>query len=407
MKLTFRRIWIQIHLVIGLTAGAVFVVMGLSGSVLVFYQGLDRWLNPQQLTASSGETWKPLDELVAAAQGAEPRRKGPAALEWPYDDRGALVFWFKEPATARQGQEAEWHEVDVDPYTGRVLGVRSYRGHLIGFLYEAHETLMAGAAGETLVAVTGLLLTVSLATGVYLWWPRFGRLSRAFTFQDRANAVQRQMDLHRLTGVVSLIVLMIVTLSGLCLIYREEIPGFLDDIVPVHQWPGEVNSISRPDTSPLSASRVVAIAEQRFPQSKLRWLDFPVDATDVFRVGLHNSQEMAGAGFSTSDRLWLNQYTGEILAERDWHTFTSTDKVLSAMLAFHNGQALGLVGRVAVCLAGLALPVLYVTALRTWWLKRRIHRKKSAISEGTGPVSSTASLSSAGSQVEPTSHPRS
>jgi uncharacterized iron-regulated membrane protein len=84
MELTVRRLWIQVHLVIGLTAGAVFVVMGLSGGVLVFHQGLDRWLNPKQLTASSGETWKPLDELVAAAQGAETRRTGPAALEWPW-----------------------------------------------------------------------------------------------------------------------------------------------------------------------------------------------------------------------------------------------------------------------------------------------------------------------------------
>lgn len=406
MKLPLRRFWIQVHLVIGLTAGAVFVVMGLSGSVLVFYQGLDRWLNPQQLTASSGEKWKPLDELVASAQAAEPTRKGPAALEWPYDDHGALVLWFKEPSTARQGQEAEWYEVDVDPYTGQALGMRSYTGHLTGFLYEVHETLMAGAAGETLVAVTGVLLAISLATGAYLWWPRFSRLSRAFTFQDRANVVQRHMDLHRLTGVLSLIVLMIVTLSGLCLIYREEIPVLLDDVVPVHHWPGEVNSIPRPDTSPLSASQVVALAEQRFPRSKLRWLDFPVDATDVFRVGLHDPQELRGAGFSTSDRLWLDQYTGEILAERDWQNFTSTDKVLSSMLDLHNGQALGLIGRVAVCLTGLALPVLYITAIRAWWLKRTVHRKKSAISEGTGPPSSTVSLSASGDQVEPTSHLR-
>ena len=387
MKAMLRRFWVQVHLVIGLTAGAVFVVMGLSGSVLVFHQGLDRWLNPQQLTASSGEKWKPLDELVAGAQAADPTRKGPAALEWPYDDRGALVFWFKEPSTARQGQEADWYDVDVDPYTGQVLGMRSYTGHLTGFLYEVHESLMAGGVGETLVAVAGCLLAVSLVSGVYLWLPRSGRWYQAFTFQERPNAVQRQMDLHRLTGVVFVLVLMIVALSGVCLIYQEEIPFLLDEVAAVRHWPGELNSVLRNDSVPLSPSQAVEIAAKHFPQSELRWIDLPVDETDVFRIGMHNPEEWWGMGYATSDRLWLDQYTGDILAERDWKQFTPADKILSAMMVLHNGQALGMPGRIAVCLGGLALPLLYVTAIRAWWLKRGARRKTAARSNRESPAS--------------------
>lgn len=380
-----RRVWIQVHLLIGLSAGAIFVVMGLSGSVLVFNQAVDRWLNPQQLTAPLGETWKSLDELVAAARAAEPARAGPAALEWPYDDRGALVVWFKDPATAREGEKADWFEVDVDPYTGKALGARSYTGHLTGFLYELHESLMAGSAGEVLVALTGVLLAVSLATGAYLWWPRSGRMLQAFSFQDRSHPVQRHLDLHRLTGVVCLMVLMVVALSGVGVIYREEIPPLLNEMVTVRHWPGELNSTLRPDTPPLSASQIVAIARQRFPGSTVRWLDFPVDATDVFRIGLRNPQEPAGAGAAATDRLWLDQYTGELLAERDWQAFSSIDKVLSVMIDLHNGQAFGLPGRVIVCLAGLALPVLYVTAIRMWWLKRIARRRKPATVQAMEP----------------------
>lgn len=41
-----RRFWVQVHSVIGMTAGAMFVVIGLTGSLMVFSPPVDRALSP-------------------------------------------------------------------------------------------------------------------------------------------------------------------------------------------------------------------------------------------------------------------------------------------------------------------------------------------------------------------------
>ena len=46
MKLA-RRWWLNLHLCIGLALGAVFALLGVTGSVLVFYPEIDRALNPE------------------------------------------------------------------------------------------------------------------------------------------------------------------------------------------------------------------------------------------------------------------------------------------------------------------------------------------------------------------------
>lgn len=49
---TRRQFWLKIHLCLGLFAGAVFVLTGLTGSLLAFEHPLDEWLNAEQMTVS-------------------------------------------------------------------------------------------------------------------------------------------------------------------------------------------------------------------------------------------------------------------------------------------------------------------------------------------------------------------
>jgi hypothetical protein len=45
----WRKVWLNLHLYIGLLGGALFVLTSLTGSLLVFYKTIDEWMNPEQL----------------------------------------------------------------------------------------------------------------------------------------------------------------------------------------------------------------------------------------------------------------------------------------------------------------------------------------------------------------------
>jgi uncharacterized iron-regulated membrane protein len=61
----WRKVWLNLHLYIGLLGGALFVLTSLTGSLLVFYKTIDEWMNPEQLVRTAGADL-PLNQIVAA-----------------------------------------------------------------------------------------------------------------------------------------------------------------------------------------------------------------------------------------------------------------------------------------------------------------------------------------------------
>lgn len=87
-----RKRWLSIHLWLGLTLGFLLAIYGLTGSILVFHEEIDEWLNPELLTVLSpngNQPYKLLTEIIEAGQQAMPksRRLGcilsqPNTLAW-------------------------------------------------------------------------------------------------------------------------------------------------------------------------------------------------------------------------------------------------------------------------------------------------------------------------------------
>jgi len=70
-----RKLWLKVHLYLGLVVGAVFVLIGLTGSLLAFESALDERLNSTLMTVSSdreNKDYLPPDVLVASGLSALP-----------------------------------------------------------------------------------------------------------------------------------------------------------------------------------------------------------------------------------------------------------------------------------------------------------------------------------------------
>ena len=118
----WRALWVQVHLYLGLFVGALLVVFGVTGSVLVFFQEIDEWLNPTLLTvevpAPGQDEYRPVGEILAAAErAAAPGSRITQVYGAPTRERVVAVY-VEQPSTA-------WQRIFVDPYRP-VTGVRSY-----------------------------------------------------------------------------------------------------------------------------------------------------------------------------------------------------------------------------------------------------------------------------------------
>lgn len=370
--MAWQKRWLLAHWAIGLFAGFLFALMGLTGSALVFYQAIDEWLNVERLTTSGSGSYRSFDEMAAAAQRAKPDVPGPYGLFLPQDRRGVVTAWFKAPGDVRvDGQD---REVTIDPYSAEVLSRDRIWGETaVSFVYELHKGLWLGRTGEVIVGLLACLLLLSIGTGLYLWWPRRGRLRQALTVQSKGSVIRRHYDVHKLSGLAGTPVLIVLACTGLYLTFPEYVVPTIRWFVPIPEE-ADVYSTIGVGGVPLSVDRAVAIARDRFPAGELKWIGLPQQAEDVFQIGLRQPGEVRRT--SGESIVWVDQFSGAIVNVRDWQTLTPGETVLAWLFPLHNGEAFGLIGRWIVFAVGLTPSVLYGTALRMWWLKKQAHRRQ-------------------------------
>jgi uncharacterized iron-regulated membrane protein len=88
------------------------------------------------------------------------------------------------------------------------------------------------------------------------------------------------------------------------------------------------------------------------------------------------AKKQAGEANSRAPRskVWIDQYSGRVLAIQNPSEFTAGGTLFNLMWPLHDGQVLGLPGRILWCIVGFAPLVLYVTGILRWLQKRRAKR---------------------------------
>ena len=372
-----RKFWFKIHLYLGLFAGAVFVLIGLSGSLLAFGSTLDEWLNPKLMTVAVGNenTIKPLDDIVTAGLKALPPDGNVLDLEFPRHPELAFQLWFEQPSP--KSSELERHQLLINPYTGAVTGQRllidferPWRDPLMDFILRFHYSLALGLTGMTVVGFIGLALLFSVLTGLILWWPSPGKLKKALTIMHNASLERLNFDLHKTFGFYTAIILLFLILSGVYLIFLDYGRGLVSAFSPVAEpWPVYLSTEPKEHNSPISLAKVKAITDTRFPDGEYRWIVFPQNENDVYLVG---KREVNEVNLKIPYRsLWIDQYSGKILHVRENRTATAGDTFEQWLYPLHSGEAFGLTGQSIILVIGLIPLMLYVTGVISWLQKRR------------------------------------
>ncbi|WP_045224136.1 PepSY-associated TM helix domain-containing protein [Methyloterricola oryzae] len=375
-----RRVWLQVHLWLGLTAGAVLALIGLTGSVLVFWQELDAWLSPGQFRVSApaeSASYRPLDEIVAAARTGAPPGAEPGFVYYPEGPEDVFTFFFDKPG-ATVG-ESDTLNVSVNPYTARVTGTRvfysgtSYFDNcLMGFIFKLHYALLWKEGGVVLVGGIGVLLVVSVLSGLILWWPLTGQWLNALTIKRRASAERFNFDLHKTFGFYSTLVLLAVLVSGVYMNLPEQVVWLVERVSKVNPL-DEFHSTVLTGSTPIGLGRAVENARASYPLGRLRFLNLPSSPEGVYQICGQGGDELARYVLDTRC-VSIDQYTGAVLQVTDPAHGSGGDVFIQWQWPLHSGQAFGMTGRLLVFASGLACPVLFVTGIIRWRQKKRAAR---------------------------------
>ncbi len=383
-----RKLWLDVHLYLGLVAGLVLSVVGLTGGLLVFYQESQELLNPELFITSAPAESQPqlqaLDNIVNAAEQAKPPLSEFNKLYYPRKANMTYKFLYYVRDKNQANTKGDGYYVFVDPYSLKVNGTQIWhpKDHywdrpLPSFIMQLHWCLLLGReTGRITVGILGVLGFILVLTGLIVWWPLTGKFKQALTIKHPAGNIRRIFDLHKTLGFYLSLVLLPVLLSGVYMNFPERVNTVVKVFTPLHRpnvfesIPPEIQSATPKSAQhTVSLSAVESIVQKNYPSGRLWMLNAPKNAADVFIVMKREVNEV-GQFIGYRD-FAIDQYTGQILQVYDAGAGSAGDIFADWQWPLHSGQAFGWTGRVLVLLSGLACPVLFVTGVIRWQQKRR------------------------------------
>ncbi|MEQ1635721.1 MAG: PepSY-associated TM helix domain-containing protein [Methylococcales bacterium] len=379
-----RELWLNVHLTLAMTIGFILVILGLTGSVNVFYFELEELWLPKVRMVNDARP-RPLNEIMQTVKAAYPQRQKAWNLHFPAYNRDYLWVEYPKPEESFAKFFAPL-EILVDPYTGKIVKEQFWGQTLWSQIYDLHVDLLTDKINANVAEVTfkivsflGIFFLISALSGLYLWWPRWAKFKQAVTFKQNASFQRFNFDLHKTTGFYSSIILLILAFTGFAFGYGDYIKSLVGCFSSVKAEQFKTPTMAKKSEltgryEPISVEKAVAIADQIFPNAQLLWLSTPDSKEGVYVIEKRQPGEVNHR--RPRSKVWIDQYSGKVLAVENPNQFTAGETFLNLLRPLHSGEAFGFVGRILWCLVGFAPLVLYVTGILRWLQKRRAAKFK-------------------------------
>ncbi|WP_375513538.1 PepSY-associated TM helix domain-containing protein [uncultured Nostoc sp.] len=350
-----------LHQYIGLFVGLVLVIVGLTGSLLVFEQDFDHFMISQQYGYIIPQQVQLSPESVVNTIEAKYPAQGDFHL--------FRIYLPDTPSSPYVGQlsstDVERTEVFINPYTGKIIGERISDKTLIGVILNLHYSLMAGETGTMFVGIAAFLMCILTITGLVLW-PGWRKLIAGFKIKLDAHPKRVNFDIHKVAGIIAVIFLFFTSFTGFC--WSFSFPEPIIYAVTFTPKPSEPVSKPIPSKSTLALTEQLKIADAALPGAVTKSIYFPSKPEDALQIRMKLPQENVKYGNSN---VYLDQYTGEVLRVDNALKMRLGDRILNSFVPLHYGTFGGLPTRILYIFVGLAPLVLFVTSLVMWWYRYR------------------------------------
>jgi uncharacterized iron-regulated membrane protein len=348
-----RRSFLFVHRWLGLTAGLVFAIASLTGGILVYQDELDALIGGPRFPTTPGLIGPA--EIEAAIERARPGSR-PLRVIWPAG--GANILNVRVTDGRRQ------QDFILDAGSGNVQ--RSRPLHiLLRAMRGLHANLLLGPIGTLVVLYASAASILSLALGLWLWWPGIRHLAHAFRIRWQRGLYVLSFDLHQTLGVIALPLLLVMTISGVLFNQRafSAASQLLHNDEMLQSW-AALRSTPSPDPSApvIGLAQAARLALSQEHDAALRRIEFPAAPDGVVAVW------MSGAPVTTMSgtiRIALDRHTGSVLARQRLLYDSDTNTRL------HFGSIGGSLIRALYAISCVVGFSLLPTGAVMWWMKRR------------------------------------
>jgi len=362
LRAALRQTSDTFHRWLGFTVGAIFVVGGLTGTMLAFYIEIEHNFYPHLQTANA-RALPASYEAVFARLAQVP--VNPAGRHWRIEippDGGVITSRYDALGQAVR-------IVSLDPVSLEVLRDARWGGTFFTWIYDLHMNLELGPPGKIAMGMLSAIMLVMLTCGAGNWLLAPGTLRSKFSFDRKANQARRNYDLHKLTGGAMIPLLILVVGTGALISLPNQVRPILNLFSPLKPTDVPTNPTALPGALRLPVDRVLRIGAEAIPGSRVVWIHVPTSPRDVYDLRVRHPN--APLTRFPKTHVFINQYTGNVLAVNNPKDDGLGDWILDWIVPLHDGKAFGMAGRIMVMILGLVPAILFLTGFARWNQKRK------------------------------------
>ncbi|WP_031496705.1 PepSY-associated TM helix domain-containing protein [Bryobacter aggregatus] len=358
-QLWLRKAFFQIHLWVGLFVALYVVLIGITGSILVFRKELEAWSRPAELRAQwDGRAQIDMAAAISLIEKAVPNR----TISFIYAPKPDLPAYMG----LLPGKDGTL-TVALDPNTGRVLGTETAAQHaflrLVGQFH--YFLLLPRASGLTLNGIGSVFLLILTGSGLLLWWPGIQSWKRGFIVDFSKSWKRINFDAHNVIGFWTLSIVAFWALTGVYFAWPAPVTSVITQFSPLSnpmkRFAVEAVKKGMPRQDP---AVILAEAERLSAGRNLTAVSLPAAPAPML---VYVSRSTTGT-LLESDYLYFDPYTGRHLGT--WQrglTHTAGDWILWSIYPLHFGTQWGLTVKILWALLGLSLPALVITGALMYW----------------------------------------
>lgn len=364
LPMKLRRVWLDVHLWIGVGLLVVLVPLSVTGSILVWHDQLDRALYAHRYAVSGPAVSQPIESYAKAAQTAFGARAQLTQVRLPQKSGDPVVAVGRMPGEPGAGGRPRTLNVWIDPPSARLLDTAEVAKGFSMVMHRVHGSLLIPEVGRKVVGWLGWAMFVSSATGLWLWWPRNGGFLKGLRWRRGASTL---FNLHHMVGFWICVPLAVLSMTGVYISFPQTSRAVFG--LPA-QPPRDASRFAQPILPQLTIVQAMAVAQTRAPGTVVE-VSVPIEGREpVWRVGLKTP------GAQRPQTVQVVDSTGQVKADRSGSGGKPMprDEISPLMRKIHDGAGMGLVWQTIIFLAGIAPAVLSVSGLIVW-LRRRVRRQ--------------------------------
>lgn len=369
-----KKVFFQIHWFLGITAGLILSLMGVTGAIYSYDQQILKWINQDSYIVQAATTPKLTPaQLYQHFNQQQPEIVINSVTIEASPTASSTVNIKKEGA--RRG-----YNMMVNPYTAEVLPEVKGR-EFFQFVQRLHRNLTVGEFGAQITGASTLMLIFFVLSGIYLRFPKKHTVKQWLFIKPKLKGRNFIWDLHAVVGTWVIVFYLLFACTGLYWSYDWWRAGMFK-VMGVeqpqrNQQNNEHNKKKEPALSPQQVNTILTqtwtgVNAQIGHQYSSLTLNIPkkddakVEVSFVDPTPQHErARNQAVYNYEKKKFEKLELYEDKKLNE----------KIMSSMLPVHRGSFFGSTYQFIALLASLSMPLFFVTGWMLY-LKRRKQKKQ-------------------------------